>query len=112
MLGEHIFRLRKKQGLSQEQLGEIVHVTRQTISNWEAEETAPNPEQLKRLSEAFHVSIDALLDHDIQAETEKKKDSLDRIEEIKIGRQCNVGFAAVWAAAAFAIAFVFAKYLF
>ena len=45
-LGENIFNLRKKQGLSQEQLGEIINVTRQTISNWELGETQPNPEQL------------------------------------------------------------------
>ena len=48
-LGQNILNLRKKNGLSQEQLGEKVNVTRQTISNWELEETAPNPEQLKLL---------------------------------------------------------------
>ncbi len=64
MLGKNIFDLRKKQGLSQEQLGEKVKVTRQTISNWELNETAPNPEQLKLLSKALNVSIDELLDND------------------------------------------------
>lgn len=48
MLGENILKLRKKSGLSQEQLGEKVNVTRQTISNWELNETTPNPEQLKK----------------------------------------------------------------
>lgn len=33
-LGDKILQLRKKNGLSQEQLGEKVDVTRQTISNW------------------------------------------------------------------------------
>ena len=47
MLGENILKLRKRQGLSQEQLGELVNVTRQTISNWELNETTPNPGQLK-----------------------------------------------------------------
>ena len=50
MLGENILKLRKKIGLSQEQLGEQVNVTRQTISHWELNETAPNPQQLKLLS--------------------------------------------------------------
>ena len=50
MLGENILKLRKSKGLSQEQLGEKVQVTRQTISNWELGETSPNPEQLKLLS--------------------------------------------------------------
>ena len=63
-LGDKILQLRKKSGLSQEQLGEKVDVTRQTISNWELGETAPNPEQLKKMSKAFNVSIDEILDND------------------------------------------------
>ena len=66
MLGENILKLRKEANLSQEALGDIVGVTRQTISNWELEETAPNPEQLKLLSKAFNISIDDLLNNDIQ----------------------------------------------
>lgn len=63
-LGDKILQLRKKNGLSQEQLGEKVDVTRQTISNWELGETASNPEQLKKMSKAFNVSIDEILDND------------------------------------------------
>ena len=66
-LGEKIFELRKKCGLSQEQLGEKINVTRQTISNWELGETSPNPEQLKLISKELNVSIDELLDNDIQS---------------------------------------------
>ncbi len=63
-LGDNIFKLRKKQGISQEKLGEEVNVTRQTISNWELGETAPNPEQLKLLSKALKVGIDELLENE------------------------------------------------
>ena len=57
-LGNKILELRKKKGLSQEQLGEKVDVTRQTISNWELGETSPNPEQLKLLSKLlFDMAI-------------------------------------------------------
>lgn len=66
LLGEKILDLRKKNGLSQEQLGDKVNVTRQTISNWELGETSPNPEQLKLLSKALNISIDELLDNDIK----------------------------------------------
>ena len=66
-LGENILNLRKKNRLSQEQLGEKTNVTRQTISNWELNETAPNPEQLKLLSKALKVSIDELVDNDISS---------------------------------------------
>lgn len=63
-LGKNILTLRKKNSLSQEQLGEKINVTRQTISNWELDETAPNPEQLKLLSKILKVSIDELVDND------------------------------------------------
>ena len=65
-LGQNILELRKKEGISQEQLGEKVNVTRQTISNWELDETTPNPEQLKMLSKIFNVSVDDLIDNDLQ----------------------------------------------
>ena len=65
-LGQNILNLRKKSGLSQEQLGEKVFVTRQTISNWELDETAPNPDQLKLLSKALNVSVDDLISNDLE----------------------------------------------
>ncbi len=64
MLGKNILKLRKQAGLSQEELGEKINVTRQTISNWELNETAPNPEQLKLLSKVLDVSIDDLLNNE------------------------------------------------
>ena len=63
--GEKLIKLRKKEGLSQEQLGERLDVTRQTISNWELGETSPTADQLKQISKLFNVSIDELLDNDI-----------------------------------------------
>ena len=65
-LGQNILNARKKNGLSQEQLGEKVDVTRQTISNWELDETAPNPEQLKTLSKVLNISVDDLIGNDVQ----------------------------------------------
>lgn len=63
-LGKNIYNLRKKKGLSQENLSEKINVTRQTISNWELGETYPNPEQLILLSKALQISIDELVDND------------------------------------------------
>lgn len=56
-----IFELRAKKGLSQEELAEKVHVTRQAVSRWENGETVPNTETLKLLSKFFDVSINTLL---------------------------------------------------
>lgn len=78
-LGENILELRKKKGLSQEQLGEKINVTRQTISNWELNETSPNPEQLKLLSSVLEVSIDNLLDNDIKSTMESKISNTEKL---------------------------------
>lgn len=83
-LGENILRLRKKQGLSQEQLGEKIDVTRQTISNWELGETSPNPEQLKLLSKVLMVSVDELLDNEIKSILEEKVSNTERLAGIII----------------------------
>lgn len=66
-LGDKILELRKKEGLSQESLGELLGVTRQTISNWELGSTSPNPDQLKMLSKVLHISIDELLDNKVSS---------------------------------------------
>ena len=56
-----ILELRTKKGLSQDELAEKVHVTRQAVSRWENGETIPNTETLKLLSKFFDVSINTLL---------------------------------------------------
>jgi len=56
-----ILELRKKVGLSQDELAEKVYVTRQAVSRWETGETTPNIETLKLLSKLFDVSINTLL---------------------------------------------------
>ena len=83
-LGEKILELRKKNGLSQEQLGERIDVTRQTISNWELGETSPNTEQLKLLSRELKVSIDDLLDNDIKNIVVEKVSNTEKLAGIAI----------------------------
>lgn len=111
MLGENILKLRKKSGLSQEQLGEKVNVTRQTISNWELNETTPNPEQLKLLSKALNVSIDELLDNDIKGVIETKVNEID-VNIVKNNNLLKILFVIIIVIIAITIAFVLSKFLF
>ena len=48
-IGQNILNLRKGANLSQEQLAEKMNVTRQTISNWELDESSPDLKQGKEL---------------------------------------------------------------
>lgn len=56
-----LYALRTKQELTQDELAEKIHVTRQAVSRWETGETVPNTETLKLLSKLFDVSINTLL---------------------------------------------------
>ena len=60
-LGENIQKYRKDLGLSQEELGQKLLVSRQTISLWEKDQTVPTIDNLIRLKEVFGVSVDEIL---------------------------------------------------
>ena len=59
--GENLQKLRKEKNISQEQLAEELHVSRQTIGKWENGVTYPETECLIQISDFFEVSIDVLL---------------------------------------------------
>lgn len=61
-LAKRIRSLREGAGMSQARLAELVLVSRQTVINWEKGRTLPDAESLKRLSAAFGITLDALLD--------------------------------------------------
>ena len=60
-LSEKIIALRKASGMTQEELAAICHVSRQSISKWEADIALPETEKLLILGETFHVTTDVLL---------------------------------------------------
>lgn len=58
---EHLMSLRKQRGWSQEELGNQIGVTRQTVSKWEMGQSTPELEKLVELSRLFGMSIDRLV---------------------------------------------------
>ena len=58
---ENLMELRKQHGLSQEALGDIVDVSRQTVSKWELGLTTPELDKLVGLAEYFDITLDALV---------------------------------------------------
>ena len=78
MLSEKLYQLRKKSGLSQEQLAEQLNVSRQAISKWESGTAVPESEKLITISNYFGVSVDYLLRDD---EEDKAKAIVSVMEE-------------------------------
>ena len=69
---EKLLEIRKKQGLSQEELGMELQVSRQTISKWEAGQSYPDFQRLVMLSDYFNMTLDELVkDIDVQDVREK-----------------------------------------
>lgn len=64
-LGNSLFHARKKCGLSQEAVAEKLGVSRQTISKWETDETLPDIRQSKRMALLYNVSLDELIEFDV-----------------------------------------------
>lgn len=70
-LGDKISKLRKENNYTQEQLADILGVSRQAISKWESDLTYPETEKLIRISELFCCSLDYLIkDKEDKEETE------------------------------------------
>lgn len=69
---EKLLAIRKKQGLSQEELGMEIQVSRQTISKWESGQSYPDFQRLVLLSDYFNMTLDELVkDIDVQDVREK-----------------------------------------
>ena len=75
---EKLQELRKQKGLTQEELSEILYVSRTAISKWESGRGYPNIDSLKAISKYFSVSLDELLSSDailtIAEEENKQKE--------------------------------------
>ncbi|MDE6890413.1 MAG: helix-turn-helix transcriptional regulator [Lachnospiraceae bacterium] len=78
-LGNNLFNARKKKGLSQEEVAGKLGVSRQTISKWETDETLPDIRQSKRLAVLYGLSLDELIEFDI--DVKEIQEVIDRTSE-------------------------------
>lgn len=67
ILADKIIELRKKNGLSQEELAEKMNVSRQSVSKWEGAQSVPDLNKIIALSKIFGVSTDYLLKDEIES---------------------------------------------
>lgn len=65
-LSEKLIKLRKEKGLSQEQFGNEINVSRQAVSKWENDESKPDIDKIQEIVKKFNVTYEYLLDDDIE----------------------------------------------
>ena len=90
-LGNSLASARKKNGFSQEEVAERLGVSRQTISKWESSETLPDIRQSKQLAVLYHLTLDELIDFDL--DQQEIEEAIDRISEEK---QQRINWTNVW----------------
>lgn len=64
MLAENLALLRNLRGMTQEEVAEVIGISRQSYSKWEQGETIPDIEKCDRLAKFYGVAIDALVHQD------------------------------------------------
>lgn len=106
-LGEKLARLRRENNFTQEQLAELLRVSRQAVSKWESDAAYPETEKLIRLGKLYHCSMDyLLLDKPEEPPREAVVQKIDlsglyyeRVSERRIGNlplwHINIGYGRV-----------------
>ena len=90
-IGERLLKLRKDKNISQEELANVLDVSRQTISKWETGESMPDFNKIVPLCEYFEISSDELLtgikkgDNLLDNQKENKKNKFARNIAISVG---------------------------
>lgn len=78
-LGDKLSRLRKENNYTQEQLADVLGVSRQAVSKWESDAAYPETNKLIQMSELFNCSLDYLLkdkmEEDSTAQTAQKSEN-------------------------------------
>ena len=80
-IANRLVELRKKSGLSQEQLADKLGLSRQAVSKWERAEASPDTDNLICLAKLYNVSLDDLLSSD-ESIDDIAKETKEREEEV------------------------------
>ena len=91
-LSEKLYTLRKKSGLSQEQLAEQLNVSRQAISKWESGTSIPESDKLIAISNFFNVSLDYLMKEDNDQSKDTPQTEQSESAQVADRTQRSVGF--------------------
>lgn len=93
--GEKLAALRKKKGITQEQLAEILQVSRQSVSRWEMDAAFPETEKLIKLGKLLECSIDFLLNEELEDAGERKRqEEISPESAMRFIRECGYFFLA------------------
>ena len=93
-LGNKIAQKRKDLGMTQIEFADMLSVTRQTVSRWEAGTVMPDIDKIGDIASILHVSCDYLLKDDIKEETQETvtEGLFSRLLNAAIGKKVRLNF--------------------
>ena len=97
-IGKKLETLRKQKGLTQLELAEKVHVSRQAISRWEVGAAVPSTDNLKILSDIYGVSVDDILHDEVMVVAQESGQAevlLEKPQNPETPKKSGVFFACV-----------------
>ena len=88
-ISQSIRACRKRQGLSQDELADRLHVTRQAVSKWENGSALPSVDMLIALANVFQLSVDELLGVEREARADRarweaRRDALEQLAQLSL----------------------------
>lgn len=84
IFADKLIRLRKKSGMSQEELAEKMNVSRQSVSKWEGAQSVPDLEKILQLGDLFGVTTDYLLKDELEDKEFVGKDTSESCRRITL----------------------------
>lgn len=91
--GTRLQQIRKAAGLSQEQLADLINMSRQAISKWETDQAVPDIEKVSLLCDIFKISADELLGNENLSQHESTNGKLEGCVKMNIKKRY---FTAGW----------------
>ena len=100
MLSENLVMLRNLKGLTQEQVAEVVEISRQSYAKWEQGETVPDIEKCDRLASFYGIQLDALMHYDEKGSATGRKVFMgnDKAGQSRTDRNSERSERQVWIA--------------
>ncbi len=91
-LGNKIAKKRKDIGITQIEFAEMLNVTRQTVSRWEAGTVMPDIDKISDIAEILHVSCDYLLKDEVSDEEQVINGTISRLLKDTVGKTVKLNF--------------------
>ncbi len=81
-MNENLKKLRKQHGYTQQEIANMLNISRMKYNHYELKDSEPNIETLKKIADIFHITVDSLIGHEVPYMLDKSSLSNEQIKLI------------------------------